>query len=35
MLYVTKTYEDDLEEHFLIDLHELLVPFFDVRGLLA
>jgi hypothetical protein len=27
--------EDDLEEHLLIDLHELLVPLFNVGGLLA
>ena len=27
--------EDDLEEHLLVDLHELLVPLFDVGGLLA
>ena len=27
--------EDDLEEHLLVDLHELLVPVFDVGGLLA
>jgi hypothetical protein len=27
--------EDDLEEHLLVDLHELLVPLFNVRGLLA
>jgi hypothetical protein len=29
------TYEDDLEEHFLVDLHELLVPLVDVGRLLA
>ena len=27
--------EDDLEEHLLVHLHELLVPLFDVGGLLA
>ena len=27
--------EDDLEEHLLVHLHELLVPLFDVRRLLA
>lgn len=30
-----KTYEDNLEEHFLIDLHELLVPLLDLGRLLA
>jgi hypothetical protein len=29
------TYEDNLEEHLLIDLHELLVPLIDVGCLLA
>ena len=29
------TYEDDFEEHFLVDLHELLVPLFDICRLLA
>jgi hypothetical protein len=29
------TYEDDLEEHLLIDLHELLVPLVDVGALFA
>lgn len=29
------TYQDDLEEHLLVNLHELLVPLFDVGGLLA
>lgn len=29
------TYQDDLEEHLLIDLHELLVPLIDVGGFLA
>ena len=28
-------YEDDLEEHFLVNLHELLVPLFDLGRLLA
>ena len=27
--------EDDFEEHLLVDLHELLVPLFNVGGLLA
>lgn len=30
-----ETYKDDLEEHLLVDLHELLVPLIDVGGLLA
>jgi hypothetical protein len=29
------TYEDDLKEHLLIDLHELLVPLLDIGSLLA
>jgi hypothetical protein len=29
------THEDDLEEHLLINLHELLVPLLDVGSLLA
>ena len=29
------TDEDDLKEHLLIDLHKLLVPFIDIRSLLA
>ena len=29
------TYQDDLEQHFLVHLHELLVPLFDVGSLLA
>jgi hypothetical protein len=29
------TYENDLEEHLLVDLHELLVPLLDIGGLLA
>lgn len=29
------TYEDDLEEHLLVHLHELLVPLLDVGGFLA
>ena len=28
-------YENDLKEHFLIDLHEFLVPLIDIRSLLA
>lgn len=27
------TYEDDLEEHLLVNLHELLVPLVDVGSL--
>ena len=30
-----KTYEDDLKKHLLVDLHKLLIPLFDVCGLLA
>lgn len=30
-----KTYQDYLKEHFLIDLHELLVPLVDVGCLAA
>jgi hypothetical protein len=29
------TYQDDLEQHFLVHLHELLVPLVDIRSLLA
>ena len=29
------TYENDLEEHLLVDLHEFLVPLIDIRSLLA
>ena len=29
------THKDDLEEHLLIDLHELLVPLLNIGGLLA
>lgn len=29
------TYEDNLEEHFLVDLHELLIPLVDIGRLLA
>jgi hypothetical protein len=28
------THQDDLEEHFLINLHELLIPLLDVGRLL-
>lgn len=28
-------YKNDLKQHLLVDLHELLVPFLDVGGLLA
>lgn len=30
-----QTYQDDLKEHLLVDLHVLLVPLVDVRILLA
>ena len=30
-----KTYKDDLKEHLLVDLHELLVPLVDVGRLLT
>ena len=30
-----KTYKDDLEDHLLVYLHELLVPLLDISGLLA
>lgn len=29
----TWTYQDDLKQHFLIDLHELLVPLVNLRRL--
>lgn len=29
------TYQNDLEQHLLIDLHELLIPLVNLRGLLA
>ena len=29
------THEDDLEQHLLVDLHELLVPLLDISGFLA
>jgi hypothetical protein len=29
------TYQNDLEEHFLVHLHEFLVPFINISGLLA
>ena len=29
------TYQDDLEEHLLVDLHKLLVPLVNIGGLLA
>lgn len=29
------TYENDLKEHLLVDLHEFLIPLLNVRGLLA
>lgn len=32
---VVLTHKDDLEEHFLIDLHKLLVPLVNVGSLLA
>jgi hypothetical protein len=30
-----QTYQDDLEEHLLIDLHEFLVPLINIGGLLS
>jgi hypothetical protein len=30
-----RAYQDDLEQHLLVDLHELLVPLLDICGLLA
>ena len=30
-----RTHKDDLEQHLLIDLHELLVPLVNIGGLLA
>ena len=30
-----QTYEDDLKEHLLVNLHELLVPLLDLRRLLT
>jgi hypothetical protein len=35
MYKVQMTYEDNLEEHLLVDLHELLVPLVNVGRLLA
>lgn len=32
---VAKTYEDDLKEHLLVDLHELLIPLLNIGGLLT
>lgn len=29
------TYEDNLKEHFLVNLHELLIPLFNICRLLA
>ena len=29
------TYQNDLEQHFLVDLHELLIPLVDVGRLLS
>lgn len=29
------TYENDLEQHLLVDLHELLVPLLDIGRLLS
>lgn len=29
------TYKNDLEQHLLVNLHELLVPLLDIGGLLA
>lgn len=30
-----RTYQDDLEQHFLIDLHEFLIPLINIGGLFA
>ena len=30
-----RAYKDDLEQHLLVDLHELLVPLLNIGGLLA
>lgn len=30
-----ETYQNDLKQHLLIDLHELLIPLIDVGGLAA
>lgn len=35
MFEIDLTYEDDLEQHFLVDLHELLIPLINIGGLLA
>lgn len=35
MIHWGETYKNDLEEHFLVHLHELLVPLLNVGGLLA
>lgn len=36
MLYESrKTYQDDLEQHLLVYLHELLIPLFDISSLLS
>jgi hypothetical protein len=32
---MANTYQDDLEQHLLINLHELLVPLVDIGGLAA
>lgn len=32
---VRVTHQNDLEKHLLVNLHELLVPFFDIAGLAA
>ena len=32
---IKDTYKDDLEQHLLVDLHELLVPLLDIGGLFA
>lgn len=31
----TPTYQDDLEQHLLVNLHELLIPLIDVGSLLS
>jgi len=30
-----KTHKDDLEQHLLVHLHELLIPLIDIGGLLS
>lgn len=35
MLLARRTHENDLEQHFLVHLHEFLIPLVDVGRLLA